>query len=191
MSTLDIKLFCDGAAKKNRDGSFGSYILIEGEEKSSLARPFTDVTNNQMELMGFIHPMTFIYNRLKDNNADINITVVSDSQYLIKGVNEWMENWKRNGWKTASRKAVMNKELWIIVNDLIHNVPNKLNKNVNFNFVWTKGHTKIDESSSLFKVYNDKCDKLANDILINTSIDKYRNLNEHVVSVSNTLNNFL
>ena len=79
------------------------------------------------------------------------VTLSTDSQYLVKGMTEWINGWIKKGWKTASRQPVKNKELW----QELHN----LSKKHEITWVWVKGHAGHPE--------NERCDQLANEAMAN------------------------
>jgi ribonuclease HI len=86
-------------------------------------------TNNIMELSAPLEALLYIEKEF--NNSVFMIDIITDSQYVQKGITEWITNWKRNGWKTANNKPVSNKELWIKL-DAIYS-----RKKVNW--IWTRG----------------------------------------------------
>jgi ribonuclease HI len=92
-----------------------------------------------MELTAAIKALEFLS---KDNEP---ITIITDSNYLKNGINNWITNWKKNNWKTANKKPVKNKDLWLILDDQTSF------KNINWN--WVKGHS-TDK-------YNNEADELA------------------------------
>lgn len=98
--------------------------------------PFT--TNNRMELAGAIEGLR----RLKE---ECSVEIVTDSEYLRNGMTSWITGWKRNGWKTATKKPVVNKDLWVMLDELVNAHQIK--------WTWTKGHANHDD--------NNRCDELA------------------------------
>ena len=89
-----------------------------------------NTTNNKMEMTAVIEALNFIKsNDIKECN------VFSDSQYVIKGITEWIYSWKKKGWKNAAGQAVKNKELWMEIDALSANISIKWN--------WVKGHAGI------------------------------------------------
>ena len=98
--------------------------------------PFT--TNNRMELAGAIEGLK----RLKETCS---VEIVTDSEYLRNGMTSWINGWKRNGWKTSTKKPVTNKDLWMILDELVN--AHKIQ------WVWTKGHANHED--------NNRCDELA------------------------------
>ncbi|PMZ30369.1 ribonuclease HI, partial [Pseudomonas sp. GW247-3R2A] len=76
-----------------------------------------NTTNNRMELMGAIRG-------LEELKRSCDVLLVTDSQYVMKGINEWMDNWKKRGWKTAAKEPVKNADLWKLLDEQVnrHNV---------------------------------------------------------------------
>ena len=106
MSENTIKIFTDGACKGNPGlGGWGVLIIENGEEKEIYGGSF-NTTNNKMELTATIEALKF-YKEPKT------IELYTDSKYVKDGITEWIINWKKNGWKNASKKPVKNSELWI------------------------------------------------------------------------------
>ena len=135
----NIKIYTDGACRGNPgQGGWGVLIISESEEKK-LYGGEQSTTNNRMELMAAIKA-------LEASAIKINIDLYTDSKYVMDGINSWVQNWKKNGWKTAAKKPVKNSELWIRLDEL------NLSHNVNWH--WVKGHSG-DEG-------NEKADELAN-----------------------------
>jgi ribonuclease HI len=135
----NIKIYTDGACRGNPgQGGWGVLIISESEEKK-LYGGEQSTTNNRMELMAAIKA-------LEASSIKINIDLYTDSKYVMDGINSWVQNWKKNGWKTAAKKPVKNSELWIRLDEL------NLSHNVNWH--WVKGHSG-DEG-------NEKADELAN-----------------------------
>ena len=100
-----IPVYTDGACLGNPGpGGWGVYAHIEGRERSwSGGDP--NSTNQRMEMMAAIKALELL-------PIERSLTIFSDSQYVIKGITEWIKNWKRNGWRNASGKAVANQDLW-------------------------------------------------------------------------------
>ena len=100
-----IKIYTDGACRGNPGpGGWGALIIENGEEWS-LWGGESNTTNNQMEMTAAIKALEYF-----GNSSDIYLT--TDSNYVKDGVEKWIAGWKRNGWKTASKKPVKNKDLW-------------------------------------------------------------------------------
>ncbi len=121
-----ITIYTDGACSGNPGiGGWGVVILEKNNNEICLNGGNNNTTNNRMELTAAIEALKNFQNRE-------NITLVTDSKYVKDGIQSWIENWKKNGWKTAGKKPVKNKELWIELDELIakHNITWK----------WVKGH---------------------------------------------------
>ena len=134
----EITIYTDGACSGNPGKGGWGAILIYAKEEKYLSGSNQLTTNNQMELTATIEALKAI---LKPSN----IALYTDSQYVKNGITSWIFNWKKNGWKTANRKPVANKDLWI-----------ELDKYVKFhtvNWFWVKGHSGDH--------YNEIADQLA------------------------------
>lgn len=134
-----IELFCDGACSGNPGpGGWGAILRFNGSEKE-LSGSESETTNNRMELLGCI-------SALQSLKEGCHVTVHTDSQYLANAFQKgWLEKWQKNGWKTASKDPVKNRELWEV---LI-----KLSKIHQLDWVWIRGHAGHPE--------NERCDSLA------------------------------
>lgn len=146
MTTLrHVELFTDGACSGNPGpGGWGYVLRIDGVEREAAGgEPRT--TNNRMELLGAIEG-------LKSLDGPCQVRLVSDSQYLVKGLNEWIDGWKKRGWRRKDG-PVLNVELWQELDRLrfIHRIKAE----------WVRGHVGHAE--------NERCDRLAVAV-----IDRYR-----------------
>jgi len=134
-----IIIYTDGACSGNPGkGGWGVVILENNKNEIFLNGGDDNTTNNRMELTAAIEALKHYQNK-KD------ITLITDSKYVKDGIQSWIQNWKKNGWKTAAKKPVKNKELWVELDDLIakHNI----------NWEWIKGHAG--------NKHNEKADYLA------------------------------
>ena len=134
----EVTIYTDGACSGNPGKGGWGAILIYAKEKKYMSGSKELTTNNQMELTATIEALRAI---LKPSN----IALYTDSQYVKNGITSWIFNWKKNGWKTANKKPVANKDLWI-----------ELEKYVDFhsvNWFWVKGHSGDH--------YNEIADELA------------------------------
>ena len=134
-----ITVYTDGACSGNPGkGGWGVVILENNKDEIFLNGGDDNTTNNRMELTAAIEALKHYQNRE-------DITLITDSKYVKDGIQSWIQNWKKNGWKTAAKKPVKNKELWVELDDLIakHNI----------NWEWVKGHAG--------NKYNEKADYLA------------------------------
>ena len=120
-----VDIYTDGACSGN-PGPGGWGVLIEiDNENIELSGGDRETTNNRMELMAAIKA-------LEEIDKDYEITLYTDSNYVKDGITSWISNWKKNNWKTASKKDVKNKELWIRLDEAI--------KDKNISWGWVKGH---------------------------------------------------
>ena len=143
MTTTDrgkqVEIYTDGACKGNPGvGGWGA-LLCYGVHKKKLYGGVLDTTNNRMELMAVIES-------LKALDRSCQITLYTDSQYVKKGISEWLKEWKVRGWKTASKKIVKNIDLWQMLDREVvrHEIT----------WIWIKGHAGY--------VGNEMADQLAN-----------------------------
>ena len=95
----------DGACRGNPGPGGWGVVLKTGEQSKTLNGFVADTTNNRMEL-------TAVIEGLRALKRPCQVELVTDSKYVMQGINDWMANWKRNGWKTAARKPVKNIDLW-------------------------------------------------------------------------------
>ena len=136
MSNKEIVMYTDGSSRGNPGPGGYGVVLLSGRLKKELAKGYRKTTNNRMELMAVIAGLE----ALKKTN--LNVTIYSDSQYVVKAVEEgWLNNWLR----TNFAKGKKNKDLWMKYNEL--------SKLQNLKFVWVKGHAE--------NTYNNRCDELA------------------------------
>ena len=134
-----IIIYTDGACSGNPGiGGWGVVILEKNKEDTFLNGGNHNTTNNRMELTAAIEALKFFADKKT-------IKLITDSKYVKDGIQSWIQNWKKNGWKTASKKPVKNKELWIELDNLI-------NKH-EITWEWVKGHTG--------NIHNEKADYLA------------------------------
>jgi len=100
-----VEIFTDGACRGNPGpGGWGAILRMGGHEKE-LYDAEARTTNNRMELMAAIRALEAL-------NHACDVTLTTDSEYVKKGITEWLPGWKRRGWKTADRKPVKNQDLW-------------------------------------------------------------------------------
>ncbi len=127
-SLSGITAYIDGACSGNPGpGGWGVVVVTpSGTREFSGSDPAT--TNNRMELSAFVRVLEYL-------SPDVGVTIYADSQYVVKGVNEWMAGWIRNGWRTAQKKPVENVDLWKRVETLM------ANRIAGITHVkWVKGH---------------------------------------------------
>jgi ribonuclease HI len=100
-----VEIFTDGACKGNPGPGGWGAVLVAGEHEKELFGGELGTTNNRMELLAVIEA-------LKALSRPCEVTVHTDSQYVQKGISEWIHGWKARGWKTAARQPVKNEDLW-------------------------------------------------------------------------------
>jgi ribonuclease HI len=138
MSDDIIEIFTDGACSGNPGpGGWGALMRMGATEKE-LSGGERDTTNNRMELMAVIEALQAL-------KRPVAARVYTDSQYVQKGISEWIHNWKRRGWQTADKKPVKNADLWRRLDSLAagHKIE----------WCWVKGHAGHPE--------NERADALA------------------------------
>ena len=133
-----IKVYTDGSCLGNSGNGGWAFVVINEKDISYRAGFERNTTNNQMELMAAIKAIEFL-----DKYNDINLN--TDSNYVRQGITNWILNWKRNNWKTSTKKAVKNRELWERLDNL--------NVSKNIIWSWVKAHN-VDE-------FNNQVDQLA------------------------------
>ena len=121
-----IKIYTDGSCLGNPGNGGWAAIIIDDEKKIQIKGSKKDTTNNQMELLATIKA-------LKKIPKGSSVQIFTDSKYVKSGITEWIHNWKKNGWKTASKKPVKNKKLWTELDNLNNEFEIKWN--------WVKGHS--------------------------------------------------
>ena len=134
-----VDIFTDGACRGNPGPGGWGALLRHGENEKELYGAERETTNNRMELMAAIIALESIKRACE-------ITLTTDSQYVRKGITEWIDNWKRRGWKTADKKPVKNQDLWMRLEAATHK--HKIH------WKWIKGHSGHAE--------NERADRLAN-----------------------------
>jgi len=100
-----IKIYTDGSCLENPGNGGWAAIIIDDEKKMQIKGSKKNTTNNQMELLAPIQALKKIPKGSK-------VQIFTDSKYVKSGITEWIHNWKKNGWKTADKQPVKNKELW-------------------------------------------------------------------------------
>ena len=126
-----VKIYTDGACSGNPGPGGWGALLRYGNTEKTLSGGESETTNNRMEMLAAIKALEAL-------RSPCRVTLYTDSKYLLLGITEWMDNWKKNGWRTANRKAVKNIDFWQRLDELlvIHKVK----------FKWVKGHSGHDEN---------------------------------------------
>ena len=142
-----VSLFTDGSCLGNPGpGGYGA-ILIYKQHQKELSQGYRLTTNNRMELMAAIAG-------LQSLQEPCIVQLTTDSQYVKQGITQWIQNWKRRGWLTASKEPVKNVDLWKLLDAEVqrHQV----------HWHWVKGHSGHDE--------NERCDILARDAAMSANL---------------------
>lgn len=136
-----INAYTDGACSGDTKLGGWGFVLTRDNKRLERKGGQKQTTNNQMELTAAIKALAELQGRYPQNP----VVVHTDSQYVRKGITEWIENWKLNGWKTAAKKPVLNRDLWLQLDEL--------NQAMNVTWKWVKGHSGDRE--------NERADTLA------------------------------
>jgi ribonuclease HI len=136
---MEVTIYTDGACRGNPGPGGWGVVLVAGDNEREIYGGVADTTNNRMELMAAIRGLGALKRRCR-------VLVYTDSEYLRKGITEWLEQWKARGWRTAAKKPVKNEDLWRELAELAagHEIE----------WHWVKGHSGHPG--------NDRADRLAN-----------------------------
>ncbi len=142
-----VYIFTDGACRGNPGpGGWGALLRYKGREKKIYgAEAYT--TNNRMELLAVIRALTVLKHTCQ-------VEVTTDSQYVKRGISEWLPTWKRNGWKNSQKKIVKNKDLWEKLDEET--------KRHTVNWHWVRGHSGHVENTLADSLANQAIDELLN-----------------------------
>jgi ribonuclease HI len=134
----NVDIYTDGACSGNPGpGGWGSVLLFNGHRRE-LSGGAAGTTNNRMEMQAVIGAMEVL-------KRPCQVTIYTDSVYVMKGMTEWLPQWKKRNWRTAGRQAVKNVELWQRLEQVL--APHKVT------WEWIKGHSGVPE--------NERADELA------------------------------
>ncbi len=151
MTEASFKIYTDGGCSGNPGPGGWAYVMVQqtfqGEQVIAKDKGSEkDTTNNRMELTAVIMAL-----RALKTMTDVprQAAVLTDSQYVQKGITEWIRNWKRNAWRTADKKPVKNQDLWMELDSLASEFPLK--------WEWVKGHAGNE--------YNEMCDAMTQEAI--------------------------
>ncbi len=136
----EVLIYTDGACRGNPGPGGWGAVLRYGDNEKLLYGGESETTNNRMELTAVIRALEC----LKHNKRRVRIT--TDSKYVLQGITEWIQGWKAKGWRTASKKPVMNADLWQALDALV--------QQFDIDWHWVRGHSGHPE--------NELADELAN-----------------------------
>ncbi len=140
-----VEIFTDGACRGNPGpGGWGALLRFKDSEKM-LKGAASDTTNNRMELQAAIAALESLSQSCK-------IQLTTDSRYVMDGIQQWLPNWKKRGWKTANKKPVKNEDLWRKLDQLVsaHDI----------DWHWVKGHSGHRENEIVDQLANDAIDEM-------------------------------
>ena len=148
---VDVEIYTDGACRGNPGPGGWAALLRTGKNELMVNGAEPDSTNNRMELRAAIEGLATLKRRSV-------VSITTDSQYVKQGVLSWVEKWKLNGWKTASRKDVKNKDLWQELDELnnMHEV----------SWYWVKGHSGHAENERVDQAANLAIDLMLDEISV-------------------------
>lgn len=140
-----VDIYTDGACKGNPGVGGWGVLLRYADHEKTMSGGERETTNNRMELMAVIEG-------LKSLNRNCMVRVHTDSQYVQKGISEWLKNWKRRNWRTSTGQAVKNQDLWQELDRLAsqHTVE----------WHWVKGHAGHPENEAADRLANEGVDKV-------------------------------
>ena len=133
-----VEIYCDGACSGNPGVGGWGCILRYGETEKELSGAEQETTNNRMEMSAAIQALETL-------KRPCRVVVTTDSQYLAKGMTEWLQGWLRKGWVNSKKEPVLNRDLW----ERLH----ALSKVHDIEWRWVRGHNGHAE--------NERCDELA------------------------------
>ena len=140
-----VEIYTDGACRGNPGPGGWGALLRYGDVDKQLYGGEHLTTNNRMELKAVIEALSALSKPCK-------VTLTSDSTYVLKGISEWLPNWKKRGWRTAGKKPVKNEDLWKILDELadVHEIE----------WHWVKGHSGHIENELVDQLANRGIDEL-------------------------------
>lgn len=133
-----LKIWTDGSCLGNPGPGGWAFIATDGKNTAERSGGERDTTNNRMEL-------TAVIRAIRAARRHNEIEIHTDSQYVKNGMQTWIKNWRKNNWRTADKKTVKNKELWIMLDELA--------SQIKIHWVWVRGHNGNE--------MNERCDELA------------------------------
>ncbi len=133
-----IEIYTDGSCLGNPGPGGYGVVMVFNQHRKELAKGYAQTTNNRMELLAAIVG-------LESLTEACHVTLTTDSQYVKQGINQWIHNWRKNGWKTSTKKPVKNVDLWLRLDKAV--------QNHTLDWRWVKGHSGHPE--------NERCDMLA------------------------------
>jgi|LSQX01.1.fsa_nt_gb ribonuclease HI len=134
MGKSHVGIYCDGSSIGNPGPSASASLLVFGEARKMVVEKYPSITSQYAELLAAKRGLEALKGPCK-------VTIYSDSQYLIKGMNKWVRNWAKNGWKTFSGKDVLYQGIWMDLTDF--------EKAHDITWVWIRGHRDHPEQNEV------------------------------------------
>ena len=141
----DFEIYTDGSCRGNPGPGGWAAVLTGGGGERVLQGADADTTNNRMELTAAIMA-------LRELPAESSATIHTDSEYVMKGLNEWLPAWKARGWKTAAKKPVKNQDLWQALDEA--------SRGRRLEWRWVRGHTGNPGNERVDRLANAAIDQL-------------------------------
>jgi len=140
-----VEIYTDGACRGNPGAGGWAALLRRGKDEKEIHGAEPRTTNNRMEL-------TAVIRALEALRRPVEVRVYTDSEYVRRGVTEWLESWKARGWRTADKKPVKNQDLWERLDELI--VPHRIE------WHWVRGHSGVEGNERVDALANQAIDAL-------------------------------
>ncbi|NJL44866.1 MAG: ribonuclease HI [Leptolyngbyaceae cyanobacterium SM2_3_12] len=150
MDSLPIiqRIYTDGACSGNPGpGGWGTVLYLADGRVEELGGRAAPTTNNRMEMQAAIAGLT----RLRDSGQTAPVSLYTDSEYVLKGITQWIAGWKRRGWVNSAKKPVLNRDLWEVLDELTTEVNQTLTKPLGW--IHVRGHSGDPG--------NERCDTIA------------------------------
>jgi len=144
-----IEIYTDGACRGNPGPGGWAALLQMGEHEKELSGAEALTTNNRMELMAVIRALEAL-------KRPVEVRLYTDSQYVRRGITEWLRAWKARGWRTADRKPVKNQDLWLLLEEA--SAPHQIE------WHWVPGHAGVPGNERVDRLANEAIDALRDSI---------------------------
>ncbi|HEY9881649.1 MAG TPA: ribonuclease HI [Leptolyngbyaceae cyanobacterium] len=151
------RIYTDGACSGNPGpGGWGTLIYFDNGEVHELGGAAAQTTNNRMEMQAAIAGLEFL---LKTEQT-ASISLHTDSEYVLKGITQWIQGWKKRGWVNSAKKPVLNRDLWEVLDDLTLQANQQLERPLKW--IYVRGHAG--------DVGNERCDAIARAFAVGRAI---------------------
>ena len=145
MANNKVEIYTDGACRGNPGPGGWGALLMYGDERKEIFGGEQETTNNRMELAAAIFALASL-------KRSCDLTLYTDSKYVMTGINEWIKGWKAKGWQTAAKKPVKNVDLWKQLDQEVQRHSIK--------WVWVKGHAGNEGNETADQLANRGIDEL-------------------------------